>query len=266
VHALTTTLDLAAAALRSRMQYRVNFVTMVIFGLVYQTTGFLFIWVVLTRFQAIAGWTLAEIAFLYGLRLLAHSLCGVLLGGTSRVRGMVRQGEFDRYLVRPLSPYLQAISINLPSSSFGDLLGGVLLFAAANAMVGIDWSPAAVGFLLLALLGGMLIEAALGLVVTALSFRFLETGALAFFIDDLFNQFGNYPTKIFGGLTQALLTWAVPVAFVAYFPASVLLARTDELSVNPAVAYGAPLVGFVWFAFAYWLWVREMRLYKSAGH
>lgn len=266
MHALATTLDLAAAAFRSRMQYRVNFATMVIFGLVYQTTGFVFIWVLLTRFQAIAGWTLGEIAFLYGLRLLAHALYGVLLGGTSRVGQMVRQGEFDRYLVRPLSPYLQAISINLPSSSFGDLLGGALLFAAANAMVEIDWSPMSVGYLLLALAGATLIEAALALVVTAMSFRFLETGALRFFIDDLFNQFGNYPTRIFGGLTQALLTWVVPVAFVAYFPASVLLARTEELSVNTTIAYAAPLVGFVWFAFAQWVWRHEMRLYKSAGH
>ena len=266
MHALATTLDLAAAAFRSRMQYRVNFATMVVFGLVYQLTGFVFIWVVLTRFTAIGGWTLGEIAFLYGLRLLVHAIQGVLFGGMSRVRNMVRLGEFDRYLVRPLSPFLQAISMNLPSAIFGDLIGGIVLFATANALVGIDWSPAALGYLVLALLGGVLVEAALQLIVTAMSFRFLETGALAFFVDDLFNQFGNYPTKIFGGLTQALLTWAVPVAFVAYFPASVLLGRTDELSVSPAIAYAAPLFGVAWFGFAYWLWRHEMRLYKSSGH
>jgi len=266
VQTLAITLDLAGAAIRSRMQYRANFLMMVAFGLVYQTTGFVFIWTVLTRFESIAGWTLGDIAFLYGLRLLVHGLTAVLFGGVSRVRWQVREGLFDRYLVRPLPALLQVNTMELPAASFGDLLGGVTLFLAANALVGIDYSPLALGYLGLAIVGGVLIEAALQLVIATLSFRLIETGSLAFFVEELFSNFGNYPMKIFGGAAQAILTWGLPVAFVAYFPATVLLARTDELAVHPAVAYGAPIVGVLWFGAAYLFWRRELRQYKSAGH
>ncbi|HEV8635142.1 MAG TPA: ABC-2 family transporter protein [Chloroflexota bacterium] len=266
MHTLALTLDLAGAAIRSRMQYRANFLMMVAFGLVYQTTGFVFIWTVLTRFETIAGWTLGEITFLYGLRLVVHGLNTVLFGGVSRVRWQVREGLFDRYLVRPVPPLLQVAAMELPAASFGDLLGGATLFLAANALVGIDYSPVALGYLALAISGGVLIEAALQLIIATLSFRLIETGSLAFFVDELFSNFGNYPLKIFGGAAQAILTWVLPVAFVAYLPSTVLLARTDELVVHPAVAYGAPVVGALWFAAAYLFWRRELREYKSAGH
>ncbi len=76
-------------------------------ALVFQGTGFAFAWVVLTRFEAIGGWTLGEIAFLYGLRLIVHAVAGVLAGPFFGLEWQVRSGEFDRYLVRPVSPLLQ---------------------------------------------------------------------------------------------------------------------------------------------------------------
>jgi ABC-2 type transport system permease protein len=46
----------------------------------------------------------------------------------------------------------------------------------------------------------------------------------------------------------------------------VLLGRTGELSVHPALAYAAPLVGAVLYGGALRFWSREMRHYQSAGH
>jgi len=53
---------------------------------------------------------------------------------------------------------------------------------------------------------------------------------------------------------------------MAYFPATVLLGRTGELSVHPIFAYGAPLVGGLWFALACYIFEHELRHYQSAGH
>ena len=80
------------------------------------------------------------------------------------------------------------------------------------------------------------------------------------------NNYGNYPLTIFSGLSRFLLTFGLPLAFVAYFPAAVLLDRTGELSVHPAVAYAAPLVGAFWFMLALLLWRGEIDQYRSAGH
>jgi len=98
VRALNITFAMLAAAFRGQMQYRVNFVLQVIFGLGYQGTGFIFIWVVLSRFQALAGWSLGQIAFLYGLRLTTHGLFVSLFGSLSELDEQIRarEGEIAR--------------------------------------------------------------------------------------------------------------------------------------------------------------------------
>jgi ABC-2 type transport system permease protein len=256
---------LLGAGLRGQLQYRANFLLWIVTGLVYQLTGFVFIWVVLTRFESLAGWTLGEVAFLYALRLLGHGTGLLMFGRMIDIEDLVREAEFDRILVRPASTLLQVFTKTFPVAHIGDFVGGLGLFLAANAMVGVDWSAPALVFLLLAVVGAALVEMGIKLMIATLTFRFLSTRALVRVVDDVFSNFGNYPTRIFGGM-QLFLTFALPVAFIAYFPASVLLARTDELAVHPLFAYLAPLAGALIFGLAILFWRSEIRHYKSSGH
>jgi viologen exporter family transport system permease protein len=264
--AIGLALSMWVASVRSELQYRANFLIMVLMGIVYQCTGFVFIWVVLSRFQAIAGWTLGEVAFLYGLRLLMHALNGSVTGGLYSLEWQVRQGDFDRYLVRPTPPLLQLLCHQVHISIFGDLLGGIVLFVAATSLVTVDWTGPALLYLVLAIIGGALIEMALRVLFSALSFRFLSANAFMFLLDTIFSNFSNYPLKIFGSVLEFLLTFGLPLAFMAYFPTAVLLGRTGELSVSPFFAYGAPAVGVMWLVAALLFFQRQMRHYQSSGH
>jgi ABC-2 type transport system permease protein len=254
------------ASVRGELQYRANFLIMVVMGIVYQCTGFVFIWVVLSRFQALAGWNLGEVAFLYGLRLTMHALNGAISGGLYGLEWKVRQGDFDRFLVRPVPPLLQLLCEQVHISILGDLIGGLALFAAASSLVAIDWTAPALLYLALALIGGALIELAMRLLFSALAFRALSANAFMFLLDTLFSNFSNYPLKIFGSVLEFLLTFGIPLAFMAYFPAAVLLGRTGDLQVNPLFAYAAPLAGLVWLLGALQVFNHEMRSYQSAGH
>jgi ABC-2 type transport system permease protein len=264
--AIGIALSMWGASLRGELQYRANFVIMVVMGVIWQCTGFAFIWVVLSRFEAVAGWTLGEVTFLYGLRLIMHALTGMLAGELHSLEWKVRQGDFDRYLVRPMPPLLQLLCQRMYVSIFGDLIGGLGLFVAASTLVAIDWTPLAIFYLVLALIGGALIELALRLLFSALVFRFLSASGFMFLLDTLFTNFGNYPLKIFGSVLEFLLTFALPLAFTSYFPAAVLLGRTGELRVSPLLAYGAPLIGVLWLGLALLVFQREMRHYQSSGH
>lgn len=263
---LLITLSLWTACIRGAAQYRANFLVMVVMGLVYQGTGFAFIWVILSRFDRLGGWSLGEVAFLYGLRLVTHAF-SVLLSGN--IRGMdwhIRRGEFDRFLLRPLPPLLQLIGNDVQINAFGDLLGGIVLFGAAMATVPIDWTAPAIVYLVLAITGGTLLEMGLDLIIGTLAFRFFETDALLNLLDTFFSDFGNYPLHIFGGTIQFLLTFGLPLAFMAYFPAAVLLGHTGDIGVPAAVAYAAPLAGVLWWLVAVRFFRHEIGRYQSAGH
>jgi ABC-2 type transport system permease protein len=258
---------LQRAAVRSRLQYRLDLLIGILMGIAYQGSGFAFVWIVLARFHTLGGWTFGQVGFLYGMRLVAHALWLVPFGSVSiGLDRVVREGEFDRYLLRPVNPLVQAMTADARTGPFGDLVTGVGILAAAASRAGVDWSPLALGYCALAVAGGALVECSAQLALSALTFRLLETQPLRWFVDDLFSYFGSYPMRIFGTGTEWALTVVVPVAFVAYLPASVLLGRSDQLRVAPAVAYAAPLLGVMTFGLAYRLWKGQLRAYQSSGH
>lgn len=257
---------LAAAAARAELQYRSNFLITMLGGVAYQGVGLAFIWVVLERFGTIGGWTLAEIAFLYGLRLAAHGLWCLPFSQLLHIDFVVRTGEYDRYLVRPLNPLLQLLTNRISLPTLGDFLGGIVLLAVAASLAPVDWSPQAIGFMLLAVVGGALVEVSIQLAVSGLVFRLLSTVSLKIALDQVNSEFGNYPMKIFTPAVRFGLTFVLPVAFVAYLPATVLLNRAGELAVPAWLAWCSPLIGAPLFALAYLFWTHQSRHYSSSGH
>ncbi|MDT0344391.1 ABC transporter permease [Streptomyces litchfieldiae] len=256
---------LVGAAFRGQLQYRGNLLLTLAGGVAYQGIGLVFLWTLTTRFGDLGGWSMAEIAFLYGMRVTAH---GLLMVPTSQLHYLdqsIRTGEFDRYLVRPAGPLMQLLCRQIHVPTLGDLFTGVVVLAVAAHQVGFRPTPAALLYLCLALVGGAMVEGACQLAFASFSFRMMSNLALRGLLDDIMNTFGGYPLKVFPDTARLGLTYLVPVAFVAYLPAGVLLDRTDGLHVTAWLAYGAPLVGPLLYAAAYLLWRTQLRHYSSSG-
>ncbi|MFF5389127.1 ABC transporter permease [Streptomyces sp. NPDC013012] len=253
------------AAVRSEAQYRLNFVMLLALGLVYQGSGIAFVWTVLRTFDTIAGWTFGELAFLYSLRLMAHAVWVVPFHQVAIMDTTIREGRFDRYLVRPLNPFLQIVTSRFRMNVIGDVTAAVILFAVAVNLVDVDLSPPSVAYLVFAVVGGALAEGAAAVLVSSLSFRSVQTWAAGQLVDNIYLMFGSYPTRVFGGALTWGLTWVMPVAVVAYIPSGVLLDKTDTLHLSAPAAVAAPLIGLLWFAAALAWWRRRMRGYQSVG-
>lgn len=257
--------DLVLASIRGQMQYRLNFLIEMAFGLVFSSIGFVFIWVVLGRFEAIGGWTLIEVALLYGMRLTSHGLWTVSFSRLFAIDRMVVDGEFDRMMIRPMPMMLQLMFGSFRIATLGDLLGGVVILSIALAQVPINWSVGKLLLLACALIGGAMLDGAFQLGPAAMTFRTLQSMPVRGLFDEIFGRFSGYPTSIFDRGARFLLMWIVPVAFVAWAPATVLLDRTDDLPFPGRLAWFSPLAGVVCIAIAAWLFVRESRHYQSSG-
>lgn len=256
--------SLAAASVRGQMQYRASFVLDVLSGIVFQGIGLIFIWALLERFNAIEGWTLVEIGLLYAIRLTAHGLFQVMFGGIMRLDALVVSGEFDRLMIRPIPPLVQLMINYLRISTLGDLFGGIALLLVVLSALDVDWTPAKVMLLVLAIVGGAMIDGGLQILPASMAFRFFESWPILRIVDDVFSTFGNYPMTIFDRITRSLLTFALPLAFVAYLPASALLERETFLPLW--TAWLTPLIGLTIFSLAIITFTRETRQYQSSGN
>ena len=254
------------AAWKSQLQYRGNLIMVIIGGVAYQGIGLAFVWAIVARFKNVGGWGMGDLAFLYGMRLTAHAAWTLPFNQLNGIDWAVQRADFDRWLIRPAGVLSQFLTNRTNMQPLGDLIGGVTVLIAASAIVPVSWSPVHVLYLLAAIFGGAMVECSLQLLLSAFTFRLLSTRALRLnFIDNIMNNFGNYPFTIFPTAMRFALTFVLPLAFVAYLPATVLLHRTHELSVAPWLAAAAPALGPVLFTIAYKFWYTQLKHYKSTG-
>ncbi|WP_380280727.1 ABC transporter permease [Kitasatospora purpeofusca] len=256
---------LMRAAVKSQLQYRGNLLFGLAGGAAFQGVGLAFIWVVATRFGAVGGWSMTEICLLYGMRLTSHGLWVVPGNQLYFLDVTIQTGEFDRYLVRPTGvlPQLLARGIHLPV--FGDLVTGLVILTGAAWQLGVPHSAAGVLYLVLALVGGAMVEGAFQIGISAMCFRTLSNRSLRVLVDSVMNSFGGYPLKVFPGPARFVLTFLVPVAFVAYLPAGVLLGRAGDLHVPLWAACAAPGAGPLLLWLAHRLWRAQSAHYSSSG-
>src|SRR5690349_7413899 len=110
-HMLSLYFRLIGARIRAQMQYKLSFwLELLGFALV---TGmeFVTIAILLARFNSIAGWTIDEVALLYGLTTIALSLAEMVgRGFDAPFEQMMQQGTFDGILTRPLGSFFQVLA------------------------------------------------------------------------------------------------------------------------------------------------------------
>jgi ABC-2 type transport system permease protein len=85
-------------------------------------------------------------------------------------------------------------------------------------------------------------------------------------VDRVLTDFGAYPMTIFGTAGTWLLTFLVPLAFMAYLPTTVLLGRTEELVVPVWAAQLSPLAGPLLLVLGIAVFRGMSRWYSSPGH
>ena len=74
-------------------------------------------------------------------------------------------------------------------------------------------------------------------------------------------EFSPYPMTIFDGFFKVLLTYLIPIGFIAFFPSQFFL-KPGTIS---TVVYLSPLVGILSFAIAYWVWTKGVNGYTGTG-
>src|SRR6185436_16137089 len=94
---------------------------------------FVAVWALFGRFGQVRGWTLPEIALFYGMISITWSVAEAIGRGFDLFATTVKNGDFDRILLRPRSTVLQLLGQELTLRRIGRLAQGLLVFGYAIA-------------------------------------------------------------------------------------------------------------------------------------
>lgn len=255
----------ALISLRGQMQYRASFLMWSVGQFLAVGIEFLGIVALFDRFGSLKGWTLAEVSLLYGIANVAFALAESFGRGFDMFSGMVRNGDFDRLLLRPRSTALQVAGQDFQFLRFGRLLTGMTALIWATSQIGITWTGAKVLLLIATILGGASVFYALFVLQATLCFWTVESLEIMNTVTYGGTETAQYPMTIYRPWFRRFFTFVVPLACMNYIPASALLDRGAALGVPAWLPWVAPLVGVMFLLISLQVWKFGERRYRSTG-
>ncbi|GAB7033280.1 ABC transporter permease [Streptomyces platensis subsp. malvinus] len=250
---------------RSTLAYRASFVMMAFGNFAACALDFVAILLMFSQIDALGGFSLPEVAFLYGTSGLSLGLADLLLGSMDRLGRRVRDGTLDVLLLRPAPVFAQVAADRFALRRLGRITQALLVLGWSVTRLDVDWT---VGRVLLVVLMALCGTAIFGAVfTTGAAFQFWAQDAAE--VQNSFTYGGNtllqYPPTVFAKDMVRGVTFVVPLAFVNWLPALRLLGRPDPLGLPGWVDFLGPAVAALMCAGAALAWRYGLRGYRSTG-
>ena len=256
---------LAGAQLRSQYQYRVSFFLLLAATALITALDFVAIYFIFEWTDALGGWTLSQVLFLYGTSGVAFATADLLVGGVEYSARRIKDGSFDLLLIRPVSPLVHLLGDEFAFRRFGKIVQALAILVVALLTVEVTWTIGKVLMVPVMLLSGTVIAGSVWVVTSSLAFWTVDTQEVA----NSFTYGGNfltgYPLGVFATWLRTFLAFIVPLAFVNYFPALYVVEIDDTLGFPPTVRFASPLVAVAALLVARIVWKTAVRHYQSTG-
>ena len=265
MEALRLYFKLVRISMQSRLQYRLDFILGLLNVFALNAVNLAMIAVIVNRFVHLNGWNIWELVFLYCLWLLGHSLYSLFFWHFWELEEYIIQGTFDQFLIRPASPFIQFLGREVQYIGFADMGVAIAGLALAYANLGLRWDATDWIFFPLVIVSGTVIETTLMLMTACLSFW---TGRSSMAMD-LIMEFNvlvqHYPVDVFGSWFRLVVTGLIPVAFMNYYPALILLDKIEPTNAWGWLGYLSPIVALVLTGITAGVWHFGLRRYAGAG-
>lgn len=254
-------------SLRARLQYKADAIMSAIGLFVRQASSIIVIYLTLLKFNQINGWNINEMMFLFSILFITYALLVIFFAGLRDFKWRIEDGSFDRMITRPRGVLFQLMSVNsdwIAAIGHGSL--GILLFLYTASRVGIMWDAKTIIYYIFAIFGGVLIQGAIFLFTTSLSFFYIKVDNVRRIFYGNMKEFAGYPISIYNKVIQYILIYIVPFAFVNYFPCQYLLRKDDMMNYPSVYMYITPIVGVILYLLSYIFWRFSIRYYNSTGN
>ena len=248
--------------LRSMMQYRADFWASLLGVFVLNGANLIQMGVISWKFTSLGEWQMGDLMLLYGLYMISLSMYSVFFNHITSLETEIADGTFDKYLFRPMSPFVQFFGNEIRYVGISDTILGICLLVVGKTMSGIRWGWLDALWLVIFIVCGCTIITCVRLILSCVSFWVVKSNVLQSMLMQVLLLTQKYPTSIFGDVLKAFGTGIIPVAFMNYYPAVMLLRKADE----PAwMCMMSPLIAGGLVVISAYVWRKGIKRYGSAG-
>jgi ABC-2 type transport system permease protein len=241
------------------LEFRANFFAKILQNATWIVFFILILLVVYRNTDSVAGWSRGDSFVLAATIFIMTSIGTAIFMSIMEIPQHVRQGTLDFIVTKPIDSQFWISTRKFNFDKIGTLLAGI-----AMMVVGLAQTNSHPGF---AEWTAFLILLAASLTIYySVSLMLMTTGIWLVRVDNLWvltetmTEVARYPIDIYGSGIRGILTFVLPMAFIATIPATQLV---------KGVNWGMVGLGVVWalvfFILARVFWKFAMRCYTSAS-
>lgn len=249
----------SSLAISRSMQYRFDFLMGTLINLLFSLMGPLVQYLLFTQTKGFPNWNLDQIILFQGILLFTIGLRSTLFGNSrSQFIRLIRNGEFDRFLLKPFPPIALLLATSFNLDGIGTVCAGVVVTVYSIIKLNLLVTIWQVGLFLLSVILGLLFIVALDIIHCSLIILTVADGGINGILN-AYLRFAEYPLEIYSGFMKTLFITFIPITIIVYYPTQIILNRMDI-----RILYASSGV-FIFYGLSLLFWGTVLKKYTSAG-
>lgn len=252
--------EMMAQSIKVNLAYRADLLIGILSFVAIQAVGLFSIRLMFNYIQVLAGWTFEEVLLIYGLFQIPRGIDHLLTDNVWLIPQHVRKGTFDKYLTKPLNVLFHICAEKFQFEAFGELIFGLGILIYLFPKLGMSLSFLGMLILIVYILVGTVIYFSIKLTAATLSFWMKDVFPIMVSMYEI-SHFTQRPINIYPTILKGFLSYVLPFAFTAYYPALFILSggRVDWTLLQSLI------IGILFILVSYRFWLYGVQKYESAG-
>lgn len=252
---------LTSQYLKSRMQYRFDFIISLFSIILGNVVSIISLWIIMTNILTLSGWNFNQLLFIYSFSLIVQSPFQIIFDHVWQLHTHIIHGTFIKYYFKPLPTLFYYVTETIDLKGFGQLLIGISTLFIASKRLCINWTLIKVIAFPLAVFGGSLVVISVMLIGASSCFWIKDSTSVLTFLYNLKDN-TRYPIDIYSNwIFKFIMTWVIPLGLMAYYPSQIFF-NTNSINWK---CYISPIYGLFIFSIAVKLWNKGVSIWGGTG-
>lgn len=247
-------------SLMKLMAYRANFFIIFISNFTYFAVQIIFLHIVFSSVNSLAGWTKYEMIFYIGTFNIIDSL--FIFGPYFNLLSfpeLIRSGMLDYYITKPVNSQFIISLKNVEIGSLISVLGGIAIIGYSLVEGNMTFTLGRVLLYVIAIFHALLVEYSVYFMMTCFSFWTVKTDFVEK-IHGIICYFSNKPVDIYKGVIRFILCYILPYGFVM-----TIASKSAVKSIELGEYVDFLLLSWCFFGASILFWRFSLRRYSSAS-
>lgn len=247
---------------KTTMQYKLNTFLLMLSSVLVSASEILAVYILFANFANVKSWGFYEAMLVFGVITTVFAFVECFFRGFDEFDKIIKAGDLDRMLVRPVNVYKQIFYSNFAFYKLGRVILGLTLCIIALCNIGITFTLAKILVIFAMFICGILVILGLMFISAGITVFTIEKMEFIHIITNGTKEMGYYPLNIYNKWFQRFFTYVIPLACFNYLPMNYLLGIGNL----PQIVYAlSPLIGMLFIIPCFLFFAWSLKHYQSAG-